>query len=152
MKNLLNTLNRSLHVLVASLAIGTTVANAHHSYAIYDIDNKIERVGVLKEFNYRQPHITMVVESTCADGRVETWHIATKAIRLWERDGHDSEFAEIGETITILGWPARNGKEEMALSAITSEKVGFMEMRNEIHQKGARDNLPEITISPDNCQ
>lgn len=143
---------RSLRVFVGSLAIGTTIAHAHHSYAIYDIDNKIERVGVLKEFNYVQPHITMVVESTCADGRVESWHITTKAIRLWERDGHDSEFAKIGETITILGWPARNGKEEMALSAVTSEKAGFMEMRNVIRQKGARDNLPEITVSPDECQ
>ena len=152
MKNPLNILTRSVYISVALFAIGTTEASAHHSYAIYDIDNKIERVGILKEFNYRQPHITMVVESTCADGRVETWHIATKAIRLWERHGHDSEFAEIGETITILGWPARNGKEEMGLSAITSEKVGFMEMRNEIRQKGARDNLPEVTISPDDCQ
>ena len=151
MNSLSQPLARSFFIFVASLELGTTIAKAHHSYAIYDIDNKIERVGILKEFNYKQPHITMVVESTCADGRVENWHIATKAIRLWERDGHDSEFAEIGETITILGWPARNGKEEMALSAITSEKVGFMEMRNVIRQKGARDNLPETTISPNDC-
>ncbi|MBT5332083.1 MAG: hypothetical protein HOL48_09930 [Porticoccaceae bacterium] len=127
-------------------------AQAHHSYAIYDIDNKIERVGILKEFNWVQPHITMVFESTCDDGRVETWDIVTKAIRLWERDGHVRDFAEIGETITILGWPARDGSGNMALSAITSEKVGFMEMRSVIRQQGARDNLPEVTISPDTCQ
>lgn len=150
MKYYLKTLPQGL-CIAFSLALGNSAANAHHSYAIYDIDNKIERVGVLKEFNYRQPHITMVVESTCADGRVETWDIVTKAIRLWERDGHDKDFAEIGETITILGWPARDGSEQMALSAITSEKVGFMEMRDEIHQRGARDNLPESTISPDDC-
>lgn len=124
---------------------------AHHSYSIYDIDNKIERVGILKEFNWIQPHITMVVESICADGRVENWHITTKAIRLWEQD-HERDFADIGDTITILGWPARNGKEEMALSAITAEKVGFMEIRDVINQRGARDNLPEVTISPDTCQ
>lgn len=126
-------------------------ASAHHSYSIYDIDNKIERVGILKEFNWIQPHITLVVESTCADGRVENWHITTKAIRLWERD-HERDFADIGDTITILGWPSRNGKEEMALSAITSEKVGFMEIRDVINQRGARDNLPETTISPNDCQ
>ncbi len=94
----------------------------------------------------------MVVESICADGRVERWAIVTKAIRLWERDGHDKDFAAIGETITILGWPARSGREEMALSAITSEKVGFMEMRDVINQRGSRDNLPENTISPNDCQ
>ena len=48
MNNLTQPLARSLSIFVASLVFGTTVANAHHSYAIYDIDNKIERVGILK--------------------------------------------------------------------------------------------------------
>lgn len=127
-------------------------ASAHHSYAIYDIDNKIQRVGTLLEFNYVQPHITMVVEAQCSDGTTETWDIVSKATRLWERDGHDRDFAAIGETITILGWPARNGKTDMALSAVTSEKVGTMVMRDEINQRGSRDNLPDVTIEPDACQ
>lgn len=152
MKNFLSSRTLGIFVLTSAMMLTATSAQAHHSYAIYDIDNKIERVGVLKEFNYIQPHITMVVESTCADGRVERWEIVTKAIRLWERDGHDAQFAEIGETITIFGWPARNGSENMALSAVVSEKVGFMEMRDVINQRGARDNLPETTIAPDDCQ
>lgn len=152
MTTLLSIKNLGFLLLTSATILLTSTANAHHSYAIYDIDNKIERVGILKEFNWIQPHVTMVVESTCNDGTVESWEIVTKAIRLWERDGHDPEFAEVGETITILGWPARNGSENMALSAVTSEKVGFMEMRDVINQRGARDNLPENTISPDSCQ
>lgn len=152
MKNILSIKTLGILALTSAMMFIAGTANAHHSYAIYDIDNKIERVGVLKEFNWIQPHVTMVVESTCNDGKVERWEIVTKAIRLWERDGHDPEFAEIGETVTILGWPARNGSENMALSAVTSDKAGFMEMRDVINQRGARDNLPENTISPDSCQ
>ncbi len=147
-----HTLKNLCLIFCASSLFLATSSYAHHSYAIYDIDNKIERRGVLKEFNYIQPHITMVVEATCDDGRVERWEIVTKAIRLWERDDHDRDFAQIGETITIIGWPARNGSENMALSAVISEKVGFMEMRDVINQRGARDNLPEETITPGECQ
>lgn len=139
-------------VLATFSFIAAAPANAHHSYAIYDIDNKIERTGTLLEFNFIQPHITMVVEAQCEDGSTETWNIVSLATRLWERAEHDKEFAAIGETVTIVGWPARNGSEDMALSAITSEKAGTMVMRDVINQRGARDNLPEVTIQPGGCQ
>ena len=145
--------SRIILLAVATLVgLGSLSASAHHSYAIYDIDNKIQRTGILKELNFVQPHINMVFEATCNDGSVETWEIVTKSTRLWDNDGHDRDFAEEGETITIVGWPSRSGKGEMALSAVTSEKVGFMEIRDEIHQQGSRDNLPEVTIAPDSCQ
>lgn len=149
---LIHTLARHSVVFALLSILFSMPASAHHSYAIYDIDNKVQRVGTLLEFNYVQPHITMVVEAQCNDGTTETWAIVSKATRLWERDGHDTEFAAIGETITILGWPARNGKEEMALSTIISEKVGTMVIRDVINQRGSRENLPEVTISPDGCQ
>lgn len=138
-------------IAVATLStVLTTPVFAHHSYAIYDIDNKVKRTGILKELNFVQPHINLVIESTCKDGSVETWKIVSKSTRLWDNDGHDREFAEIGDTVSIIGWPARNGKTDMALSEVHSEKVKMV-IRDEIHQRGSRDNLPEETITPDEC-
>lgn len=119
------------------------VVNAHHSYSIYDIDNKISRTGVLSELKFVQPHIKMVVEVSPEDGTKEIWQIASMGPGLWDRNGHDRDFAAIGDTVTIEGWPARNGDDEMALSTITSQKSGKMVIRDVVRQQGARDNVPQ---------
>ncbi|GEM_PF-2683256 len=54
MHKLPSTLTRYSFVLALLSFFVSMPASAHHSYAIYDIDNKIERVGVLKEFNWIQ--------------------------------------------------------------------------------------------------
>lgn len=141
---------RKTFLILALSALMVTGVSAHHSYAIYDIDNKIERTGVLKELNYVQPHINLVVESVCEDGSIETWEIVSKSTRLWDRDGHDRNFASEGDTITIVGWPSRTGKDEMALSEVHSDKLSMV-IRDVIRQRGAREDLPEETVTPTEC-
>lgn len=126
----------------------SAIVNAHHSYSIYDIDNKITRSGVLSKLQFIQPHIKMTVTVTTEGGSNEIWEIASMGPSLWDRNGHDRDFAAIGDKVTIEGWPARNGKDEMALSTITSQKSGKMVIRDIVRQRGARDNLPE-TIKRD---
>lgn len=146
---------KHLRKLATSLAAASSVilvvpALAHHSYSIYDIDNKVSRTGVLKEIKFVQPHISMVVEAVCEDGTVETWKIASKSTGLWDRSGHDRDFAAVGDRITIIGWPARNGRTEMALSEVHSEKISMV-IRDVVRQQGARDNLPDETVAPGSC-
>ena len=45
---------------------------AHHSFAIYDIDSKIQRTGVLTTFAFSQPHIQLMLEVEREDGSTET--------------------------------------------------------------------------------
>ena len=57
------------------------VAKAHHSFAIFDVDNKIQRTGILTKFEFRQPHVTMELEVHRDDGSVEVWVIESGAPR-----------------------------------------------------------------------
>ena len=66
---------RRLFTLLAGLSVLLCYpSQAHHSFAIYDIDNKIQRTGVLTEFTFSNPHIQLVLE---VDGEVALSTITT---------------------------------------------------------------------------
>ncbi len=92
-------MNRPTYVLVAALAAGFPgVTHAHHSFAIYDIDNKISRTGVLTLFEFAQPHIQLVLDATLEDGSKETWEIESMSPGRWEGGTF------VAET-THIDWP-----------------------------------------------
>ena len=136
---LLSTLTTALLVLISYSA------QAHHSFAIYDIDNKISRTGVLTKFEFANPHILMTLEVTNDDGSKATWHIESMNPRRWDDRGLDRGVAEVGETVTIVGWPARNGEDDMTISAITTDR-GETVVMGEVGQPGVRDIVPPPTI------
>ena len=111
---------------------------AHHSFAIYDIDNAIERTGVLTSFVFANPHIRLVLEVERADGSIETWDIEGMNPRRWDNFGHARDIASVGETVTIRGWPARDGGNEMVLSTIITER-GTTVILDRVRQRRARE-------------
>ena len=139
-------MNRPTRVIFAALAAGFLCeAHAHHSFAIYDIDNRISRTGVLTLFEFSQPHIQLVLDATLEDGSKETWEIESMAPRRWDSFEHPRDVAAVGETVTILGWPARDGSNTMALSTIITER-GTTVILEEVRQRRAREDIPPVTI------
>ena len=128
------------------LALSTALsAQAHHSFATYDIDNKIERRGIVIKFEFVQPHILMVLEAKRDDGSTETWEIESMAPRRWDSFGYPRDVTKVGDEITILGWPARDGTDKMVLSTIVTETATTV-IIEEVRQRRARENIPEVTI------
>jgi len=124
-------------------------AAAHHSYAIYDIDNKIARTGVLTRFDFSYPHIELelMVENASGD-TVEIWTIESTSPQRWARMGKSRRIAEPGEIVTIEGWPARDGHDEMLLSSIATER-GREVIIDSVRQPGAREKVPGVTVKRD---
>ena len=87
------------------MVLFSCLSQAHHSFAIFDIDNKISRTGVLTKFEFSNPHIEMVLEVVNEDGSKETWSIETVNPRRWDDWGLSRDMAEVGETVTILDGP-----------------------------------------------
>ncbi len=79
------------------------------------------------------------------DGSKETWKIESMNPGRWDRSGTPRDVASVGETVTILGWPARDGKDEMALSTIITDR-GTTVIIEQVRQRRARENVPEVTI------
>ena len=132
-------------VVAVFLLVFVCQSQAHHSFAIYDIDNKIQRIGVLTKFEFSRPHIQLALEVEREDGSMEIWEIESMAPGRWDRFDHPRDVASIGERVTLLGWPARDGTDTMALSTIITER-GTTVILEEVRQRRARENIPEVTI------
>lgn len=108
----------SLSALIGML-IFAPMSYAHHSFAAYDVNGgKIEITGLLTKYRFAQPHILMELEISEDDGTKTSWKIESLVPRRWDRLKLDRNFAELGDTVTIIGWPAKDGSADMMLSAI----------------------------------
>jgi len=133
-------------LLAASAILVAGLTSAHHSFAIYDVDNRIERTGRLSKIVFASPHIQFVLEAETADGSKETWQVESMNPGRWDQSGIPRDIVAVGEQVTLLGWPARNGKDDMLLSTIITER-GTTVVIDEVRQSRAREDLPEVTVT-----
>lgn len=113
--------------LVAAVSWGGS-AWAHHSFAVFfDTNSQLRKVtGVVKEFRFSNPHgvVTLAVKK---GGHEIIWRAETNSPSILRRRGWNAQSLHVGETITVEGWPARDGSNYMRLRAATranGESVG----------------------------
>lgn len=126
--------------LLLSGLLALTSAQAHHSFAIYDLENKTELKGKIVSFDFIQPHTKLVLEVTLEDGKTEKWEIETMNPRRWDSFDLDREFVKEGDNISLLGWAARNGSRTMALGTLFTEDGDEMVVRDRIRQQNGNRN------------
>lgn len=107
-----------LIAVVAALFVTTTTAGglAHHSYGVYDSSNPVTLTGVIRDVTYEHPHVELRLD---VQGRM--WTLDLPAPSRARARGLTPEFLQIGRTITVVGWPHRNGTPELAPTQITFE-------------------------------
>ena len=109
---------RAVWKLAAVAALLTPlVASAHHSFAVFfDPSKNVSVTGKVKAFRFTNPHGLVVLEVTDAQGHVREWRAETNAPAVLVRRGWTRDAIKPGETITIEGWPSRDGKPYIRLS------------------------------------
>ena len=108
---------RVLPLMVASaLAVVASAVHAHHSFAVYfDSSKNVTITGTVTSFRFTNPHGTIALDVTDAQGRVTHWRAETNAPVVLTRRGWTREIIKPGDTITIEGWPSRDGKAYMRM-------------------------------------
>ena len=99
-----------------ALALGPGVAVAHHSFAVFfDPSRTVRVMGRVTEFRFTNPHGLITVDATDAAGKVAHWRVETNAPVVLLRRGWNRDVLKPGQTVTIEGWPSRDGKPYMRL-------------------------------------
>jgi hypothetical protein len=101
------------HVLIALGAawLGHASAYAHHSFAaFFDSTKTVTLTGKVKEFRFTNPHGTIAIEAAEAGKPVRVWRAETNAPVVLMRRGWTRDSIKPGDTVTLSGWPARDGK------------------------------------------
>jgi len=108
---------RTLPLIAAAAGLSlAAVAHAHHSFAVFfDATKSVTITGKVTAFRFTNPHGTIVLDVTDAQGHVREWRAETNAPVVLQRRGWTRSIIKAGDEITITGWPSRDGKPYMRL-------------------------------------
>jgi hypothetical protein len=104
--------------LIAAVAT-VAPAFAHHSFAVFFDDKaSVSVTGVVQEFQFRNPHGIIRLTVKKPGGAEETWKAETNSPSILERRGWTRDIIKVGETVTIDGWPSRDGAHYLRVRAV----------------------------------
>jgi len=125
-------MNIKLHLalLGALLAQLSGVAAAHHAGVMFDSESEVTMSGVVKEFQFTNPHSWLLVDVTNDDGSVTTWGFEAEGPSIMMRRGIRPGDLAPGTQLTITGHPMRDGRPAAAWTkAIRSDGMEFYPRR-----------------------
>jgi cytochrome c-type biogenesis protein CcmE len=96
--------------LVVALVVPAGSASAHHSATMFEQTKTVTVEGVVKEFQFSNPHSWLLVDVTDKNGKVTTWGFEAEGPSTLQRAGiRPSEF-RAGTKVTMTGRPMKDGR------------------------------------------
>ena len=92
-------------LIAIALTAASVPAIAHHSGAMFDDKKEVTLTGVVKEFQYTNPHSWLLVDVTGNDGKVTTWGFEAEGPSSLTRAGIRLKDFAPGTAVTITGHP-----------------------------------------------
>ena len=118
-------------VTAASLVLATcillpAVGEAHHSATMFDNKKIVTLKGVVKEFQFTNPHSWLLVDVKNPDGTVTTWGFEAEGPNTLMQAGIKRSSFVPGAEITISGFPMKDGRPAAAMSkAVTADGTEY---------------------------
>ena len=98
-----------LGLAVAGLALVAVPAWAHHSGAMFDRQKAVSLVGVIKEYQFENPHVWIEI-MVPTKGKNVQWGIEGEGPKLMIRMGLSPATLHSGDKVTIHAHPLRDGR------------------------------------------
>ena len=103
---------------LAWLSLMSVSTSAHHSMAMYDMPNNITVTGVVARVELKNPHSLFYITATDKDGKQVEWVLECQPLATLTTYGWSQTTMKVGDKVTAVGSPARNGKPAMLVRAI----------------------------------
>jgi hypothetical protein len=109
-----------------ALLLSASLATAHHSAAQFDFSKRVTVEGTVEGFNVTNPHTSAVVSVTDAKG-TRDWEFEGHSASHFYRAGYTRDMVKVGDKISILIAPRRDGGDGGFIQAFTvnGKTVGF---------------------------
>ena len=104
--------------VVAALACASTT-NAHHSFAPYDRTKQVTLTGVVREFQWTNPHAWIQIVVTDEQGREVEWGAECGSPNMMARTGWKRTTLAAGDRVTAVVNPLLDGKPNGSLVKLT---------------------------------
>jgi hypothetical protein len=101
---------RTIAFLAVAAFIGLAApAYAHHSFAAFDQTRKVEISGVVKEFQYTNPHSWLMLTVEKEGGGSQVWSIEMLSPSVLSRMGWKKNTLKPGDKVKAMINPVRDG-------------------------------------------
>ena len=90
---------------VAALCLAPALGSAHHSFAMFDQNRQVTVTGVVKEFQWTNPHAFIAIE----DSDQKIWSIELNSPNNLVRQGWKRTSLKPGDKVSVVLNPLRNG-------------------------------------------
>ena len=97
-------------VITGAIGVSAATGLAHHSATMFEEKRTITVEGVVKEFQYTNPHSWLLVDVTDKDGKVTTWGFEAEGPSTLQRAGIRPSELPVGTKLTITGRPMKDGR------------------------------------------
>lgn len=97
---------------------GAAPVFAHHSTAMYNMANPTTVTGVVKRFDWTNPHAYIYLEVTEENGKQVEWQIEMMSLNHLKSYGWAHDTVKAGDKISCTGGAAKSGDPAMLSSLI----------------------------------
>lgn len=109
-------------LLAGALALGLMVSSmplaGHHSTTMYNMASPTTVTGVVKKFEWTNPHAYIYLEVKGDDGKVAVWTIEMMSLNHLKSYGWTRKTVAEGDVISCTGGAAKSGDPAMLSSLI----------------------------------
>jgi hypothetical protein len=98
---------------VATIVIGlgaVSLAQAHHSFSMFDSEHQIKISGQITKFDWTNPHIYLFVTGGEVGQEAKAWTIEGASPGILNRIGWKFNMIKAGDTLTMVIAPLRTGE------------------------------------------
>jgi uncharacterized protein DUF6152 len=103
-------MTRTVFAALSALALAGATLSAHHSFAAeFDINKPVTLSGTVTKVEWVNPHVYVYLDVKDASGKVTPWSLSSLGPAAARRAGVTRANFGQGQTVTILGYHAKDG-------------------------------------------
>jgi hypothetical protein len=109
----------AMSLVFAAVVLHAAPARAHHSNVLYEVTKVVTVTGVVKEFQWVNPHTWLYLTIDDGKGGKVEWKVEGRAPGILRRAGWSKTSLGPGETVTVDMSPAKDGTHVGIIARVT---------------------------------
>jgi len=111
---------------VFGVVLSAIVAYAHHSIpGVYDANQQVTVEGIVREFQFVNPHPFLTVDVRIANESARRWRLEMDNLSELSEAGMKKDTLKPGDRIVATGNPGRSQKESLYIRKLDRPSDGF---------------------------
>jgi uncharacterized protein DUF6152 len=108
-------------IVALAFLLVTRPAFGHHGSAEYETEQMVTVEGVVKQYEWTNPHTWLYVTVANDKGEIAEWAGEAGAPGMLARRGWTSHSFKPGDKVKMSGRPAKNGSKQMLITKVQTD-------------------------------